>query len=233
MARNDSRQQYPDQGVIVVSQSGPQMRVLFGFLFVVSAVALARGVTGAATEAGRVAIAVIFGALTAGFLVGLVLATWRLDRLEVTEQAITYVRWSGQNKAVLSREWGDEIRFVRRYSGIWPVDGLTIEGTDKIITLPTFSRAEVQRACVARGWRFRSRRLRTLDPRPDPVRLRRPFRAKDRVVKSRAERPAVRHAAPGRVRPQRAQQCGPATGASASRHERASRPGFTAHLRPT
>ena len=32
MARNDAQQHYPDQGVIVVSQSRLQIRILFGFL---------------------------------------------------------------------------------------------------------------------------------------------------------------------------------------------------------
>jgi hypothetical protein len=163
MARTDA-QHYPDQGVIVVSQSRLQIRLLFGFLLAVSAVALARGVTGASTAAGRIAIAVIFGALVAGFLAALVLATKRLDRLEVTEQAITYVLWSGQNKAVLSREWGDVIRIVRRYRGGWNlIDGLNIVGTDTFIGLPLFSRGEVRRACEARGWRFLARRLSTPD----------------------------------------------------------------------
>ncbi len=164
MARNDARRHDPDQGVIVVSQSRLQMRLLFGFLLAVFAAALARGVTGAATTAGRAASAVIFGALVAGFLAALVLATKRLDRLEVTEQAITYVRWSGQNKAVLSREWGDEIRFVRLNNGSrFYIDALNIQGTDKVIGLPLFSRGKVRRACMARGWRFLARRLSTPD----------------------------------------------------------------------
>ena len=158
MAGNDAQQHHPDQGVIVVSQSRLQIRLLYGFLLAVFAAALVRGVVGASTTAGRVAVAVICGAFVAGVLAAFVLVSKRLDRLEVTDQAITYVLWSGQNKAVLSRECGDEIRIVRRYSGGWSlIDGLTIQGTDKFIGLPLFSRTEVRRACVARGWRFIAR----------------------------------------------------------------------------
>jgi hypothetical protein len=147
--------QYPDRGVIVVTQSRPQFRFLFGFLIVVFALALVRGVAGASTVTGRVAIAVISGILLAGSVVGLVFVTRRVDRLEVTEDAITYVTWSGQHKAVLSREWGDEIRLDRRlYGGRLWIEVLTIPGTGKTIDLMVFPRDQVRRACLARGWRL-------------------------------------------------------------------------------
>jgi len=104
-----------------------------------------------------VAVIVIFGAILAGCVAALATAGKRLDRLEVTEQAITYVRWSGQTKAALSRQWGDEVRFVVLFSGRFSINGLNLTGTEKVIGLPFFSRREVRRACATRGWRFAPR----------------------------------------------------------------------------
>jgi hypothetical protein len=158
MGGNGSNEHFPDSGVIVVSQSRAQARGLFGFLAVAFAAALARGVTGASTTTGRVAVSVLLGLLLAGAVVLLATAGKRLDHLEVDEDQIRYVVWNGQQRSVLAREWGSDLRFVRRAAGRFYVNCLNIRGTDKIISLPLFSNPAVRRACVARGWHFPARR---------------------------------------------------------------------------
>jgi len=155
---NGSTEQFPVGGVIVVRQSRAQTSGLFGFLAVAFAAALVRGVTGASTTSGRVAVAVIFGLLLAAMVVALATAGKRLDHLEVAEDEIRYLLWSGQQRSALEREWGSELRFVVRFSGRAGFNCLNILGTDKIIALPLFSRRAVQQACVARGWLFPARR---------------------------------------------------------------------------
>jgi hypothetical protein len=154
MGGNGSSEQFPDSGVVVVRQSKAQARWLFGFLAVAFAAALVRGVMGASTTTGRVAVGVICGLLLAGALVAVAAAGRRRDYLEVEQDQIRYVRWSGQQVSAFTREWGSDLRFVRRAAGRTFVDCLNIPGTDNIIALPLFSKPEVQRACIARGWQF-------------------------------------------------------------------------------
>ncbi len=140
----------------MVAESRSQIGFLFGFLILVFAVALARGVTGAQSAAGRVAVAVIFGILIVVMARGWIMIARRPNRLEVTENAVTFVRRNGQVSA-LSRQQGDELRFVKKHaaamSRVWTL-GLTIAGTDAVVLLSGFfSRQEVRQACRARGWR--------------------------------------------------------------------------------
>ncbi len=147
----------PDPGSIIVTESRGQVGFLFGFLVLVFAVALARGVVGAQTTAGRTAAAIVCGVLIAVLLTGWIVRTRRPARLEVTEDAVRFVQRNGQ-VSTLSRQRGDALRFVKQHRGalsrVWTL-GLTIAGTDTVITLPGFfSRNAVRQACGARGWRF-------------------------------------------------------------------------------
>ena len=140
-------------GTTIATQSRRQVGFLFGFLVLAFAVALVRGVTGAQTTSGRVAATVFSGILVAAFIAGWVVMIRRPARLEITEDAISYVPRNGRVSS-LSRQWGDELRFVQRLRGrIWTL-GLTIVGTDTVITLGFFSRKAVKQACRAHGWRF-------------------------------------------------------------------------------
>jgi len=146
-----------DSGAIVVTESRQQVGILFGFVILAFAVALARGVTGAQTTSGQVAAAVFCSILVVAFIAGWIARIRHPARLEVTEDTIRYVPRNGR-VATLSRQQGDELRFVKRHAGtlsrIWTL-GLTIVGTDTVITfLGFFSRNAVQQACCARGWRF-------------------------------------------------------------------------------
>ncbi len=147
----------PDPGSIIVSESRGQVGFLFGFLVLVFAVALARGVAGAQTTAGRTAAAIVCGVLIAVLITGWIAMIRRPARLEVTEDTVRFVQRNGQ-VSTLSRQRGDALRFVKQHRGalsrVWTL-GLTIAGTDTVITLPGFfSRNAVRQACGARGWRF-------------------------------------------------------------------------------
>jgi cytochrome c biogenesis protein CcdA len=138
-----------------VAESRRQVSFLFGFLTVAMAAALIRGVIGAQTTAGRVAVAVIFGVLLVVFLIGWAVSARRPAHLEITEDSIRYVTGNGRVTA-LSRQQGDELRFISRPAGrIWTL-GLTVTpGPGPVLTpLTFFSRKAVRQACQARGWRF-------------------------------------------------------------------------------
>jgi hypothetical protein len=146
----------PDPGAIVVSESRSQIGILFGFLSLAFAVALARGVTGAQSTPGRVAVAVIFGVLVLVCVRAWVMMARRPARLEIAGDVIRYVPRHGQVSS-LSRQQGDELRFVKRQQGprIWALE-LTVAGSGSGIVLGFFSRNAVRQACLARGWRFDS-----------------------------------------------------------------------------
>jgi Na+/melibiose symporter-like transporter len=145
-----------DPESIVVAESRSQMAVLFGFLLVVFAAALIRGVTGATTTTGRVAAAVFCAVLILAIAWGWTAVARRPARLEISRDAVRFMSRQGKASA-LSRESGDELRFVKQHAGplsrIWTL-GLTVAGTDAVLLLPGFfSRSEVRQACRAQGWR--------------------------------------------------------------------------------
>ena len=79
------------------------------------------------TTSGRVAHAVFSSLLVAAFIAGWVVMIRRPARLQITEDTISYVPRNGRVSS-LSRQWGDELRFVQRLRGrIWTL-GLTIVG---------------------------------------------------------------------------------------------------------
>jgi hypothetical protein len=144
----------PDPGSIVVSESRSQIGILFGFLSVAFAVALARGLIGVQSTPGRVAVAVIFGLLVLACVRAWVMMIRRPARLEIAGDVIRYAPRIGP-VSTLSRQQGDELRFVQRRRGprIWTIE-LTIAGSGAGIVLGFFSRNAVRQACLDRGWRF-------------------------------------------------------------------------------
>jgi hypothetical protein len=148
---------FPEPGSTVVAESRLQASYLFGFLNLAFLVALVRGETGATTTAGHVAVAVLCGLLIALFTRAWIVIVRRPARLEITGEAIRFVQRDGQVSA-LSREQGDELRFVKRSRGspgrIWTL-GLAITGTGVVLDFPGFfSMRAVREACRGRGWRF-------------------------------------------------------------------------------
>jgi hypothetical protein len=147
----------PDAGSIVIAEDRRQIGFLFGFLILVFAVALGRGVAGAQTVAGRAAAGLFCVLLLVAVIVGLISLLRRPARLEVSADAIRFVRRNGQTSA-LSRESGNELRFVKLHRGalsrIWTL-GLGVVGTDTVLELPGFfARNTVRQACSSCGWRF-------------------------------------------------------------------------------
>jgi hypothetical protein len=143
-------------GPTIVAESRWQLSILFGFLTLAFAVALVRGVTGAQTTSGRVAVPVLCVVLLTVFISAWIRTLRHPARLEIAEDAIGYVRRNGQS-ATVSRHQGNDLYFVRRNrSGRIRTLGLAIMGTDTVMDLGLlFSRKEVRQACLARGWRFR------------------------------------------------------------------------------
>src|SRR5580693_5850889 len=92
-------------GPTIVAASRWQVSILFGFLTLAFAVALARG--------GTVAVVVLCAILLAVFISAWIRTLRHPARLEITEDAIRYVRRNGQS-VTLPRQQGNELYFVRR-----------------------------------------------------------------------------------------------------------------------
>jgi hypothetical protein len=142
-------------GPTIVAASRWQLSILFGFLTLAFAVALARGGIGAQTTSGRMAVVVLCTVLLAVFISAWIRTLRHPARIEITEDAIRYVRRNGQ-PATLSRQQGNELSFVRtNRDGRIRTLGLAIAGTDTVMDLGLFfSRKAVRQACRARDWRF-------------------------------------------------------------------------------
>jgi hypothetical protein len=141
----------------VIAEDRRQIGLLFGFLILVFAVALGRGVSDAQTTAGRAVAGIFCVLLLVVVVAGLVSLLRRPARLEVSADTIRFVRRNGQT-SVLSRQSGSELRFVKLHHGalsrIWTL-GLGVVGTDTVIDLPGFfARNTVRQACSSCGWRF-------------------------------------------------------------------------------
>jgi hypothetical protein len=146
-----------DLGSIVVAEDRRQIGFLFGFLILVFAVALVRGVAGAQTTAGRAAAGVFCAVVLVVLMAGLISLLRRPARLEVSADEIRFVRRDGQVSA-LPRQSGHELRFVKQrrgaFSRVWTL-GVGVVGTDTVIDLPGFfARNAVRQACAARDWQF-------------------------------------------------------------------------------
>ena len=155
--------QVPDPEATVLVERRVQASIVFAFLVIAFALALFRLVTGAQTSSGRVAGTVVFGAVLVVLIVGWI--RWGRSprrRLEVTADAVRCVPPGGRVSA-LSRQSGDELRFVSQHRGgamsrIW-VLGLAINGTDAIMDVRgEFPHDAIRQACIARGWRFDKQR---------------------------------------------------------------------------
>jgi hypothetical protein len=146
----------PDPGacaVVVITESRAQVSALYGILTLAFAVALDRGLAGASSTSGRVAVSLIFAAILALILRAWIAMLLRPGRLQVTADEIRYLRHGGKVSA-LSRQWGDELSFVKvRRGRIW-TRGLAVTGTDNVILLGYFSRPAIREACQSRGWRL-------------------------------------------------------------------------------
>jgi hypothetical protein len=137
----------------IIRPSSPQRDGLFGVLEAVFVLALVRGLTGAATPTGRVAVAVFAGGAIAVLAWAWIRSIVRPARLEISAEAVTLVEPGGQRRA-LTRALGDEIVVTVTGGGRYRRAALTIAGSGTLLPLSFFSLAEIQRACEASGWRF-------------------------------------------------------------------------------
>jgi hypothetical protein len=186
----------PDPGAVVVTESRGQISAAYGIITLAFAVALDRGVAGASSTSGRVAVAVIFAAILVLFGRAWILMLLRPGRLEITADEVRYVRRGGKVSA-LSRQWGDELSFVKvRRGRIW-TRGLTVAGTDNVILLGYFPRNAVREACRSRGWHFANLRSLTQAPHglpPSPrLRIARSPHARLRIARSPHPRLRIAH----------------------------------------
>ena len=137
----------------VVHESSRNVNILWGFLSVAFAAALARGHFGAETSAGRLTIDLVFGGLLVASLVIWVITRRRPARLEITHDAIT-LAYEGKPGSIALRATG-ELYLHRPVIGtkVGPAY-LKVTGSDDAIPIDTFNFALVRDACRAKGWRF-------------------------------------------------------------------------------
>jgi hypothetical protein len=127
---------------------------LFGLLVVVFGFALVRGLTGAATGGGRVAVALVFGVLTAGALGAGIARRVRAPWLAITDESIARVGSGAAEPLRFERAASRDLRFTTIGSFRSRTLSLQQSGTDTVIPLPFFIKARVRDACTAHGWRF-------------------------------------------------------------------------------
>ncbi len=151
MQRNELKR---DSGAIIVAQH-PRHTVAIGVMIAI--LVLAAVVSDAAnpyTMVKRIGVAAFFGVFIA-------LCVWiwfrvnrRRNQIEVADDAIRYVHWSGETVVELPREEVTELRIVRRLSDrkLFLYDRLVAPGTDGWMDLKWFSSRAVRQACLARDW---------------------------------------------------------------------------------
>jgi hypothetical protein len=140
----------------VIRPSRAQRDGLFGALLVVFILAFARGFPGATTSGGRVAVAIFTGGITALLLWAWIRLIRRPSHLEISPEAVTLVEPGGR-RTTLSRASGDEIIVTSVGGGRYRRSALTIIGSGTMLPLSFFSLGEIQRQCLASGWRFHKR----------------------------------------------------------------------------
>jgi len=137
----------------VIRPSKLQRDGLFGALVLVFILAFVRGFPGAATSGGKVAVAIFTGAVAAALIWGWIRAIRHPSYLEISQDSVTLVEPGGQ-RSTLSRASGDEILVTVTGGGRYRRPALTIAGAGTLLPLSFFSMAEIQRQCLACGWRF-------------------------------------------------------------------------------
>jgi uncharacterized membrane protein len=126
---------------------------LFGVLVAVFALAFVRGLAGAATSGGRIAVVLFAGGAIVVLLWAWIRSIVRPARLEISADAVTLVEPDGRRRT-LHRASGHQIRVTVVGGGRYRRSALTIAGSGTVLPLGFFSVNEVQRQCVANGWQF-------------------------------------------------------------------------------
>lgn len=146
-----------DPGVgapIVVKQKQSSVIAIYGFLAVGFAIALVRGHLAAETTTGRVVGDVVFGTLTLVSIAALVRFQKRPGTITIARDVISYTYRGATTPIELHRTGDLYIGRTFTASGVAAAHYLRVAGSDVVISLAVFDRNEVERACVAMGWRF-------------------------------------------------------------------------------
>jgi hypothetical protein len=138
----------------VVRESRATRDGLFGFLTLAFAVALVRGLIGASTTTGRIAVAVIIGGVLVALVVVWIVAIRNPHVLEVTDDEIRYVTPSGKGDWKMGKAKGDEVQFVARQAGRVAMLYLYQPASGVREPLRLFTRKPVRAGVEAHGWRF-------------------------------------------------------------------------------
>src|SRR5258708_29916005 len=140
----------------VIRPSRAQRDGLSGALLVVFILAFARGSTGGRTSGGGAAVTIFTGGMTALLLWGWIRLIRRPSHLEISPEAVTLVEPGGR-RTTLSRASGDEITVAAVGGGRYRRSAPTITRAGIMLPLSFFSLGEIQRQCLASGWRFHKR----------------------------------------------------------------------------
>ena len=132
---------------MVVHARRARLHGLFGFLAVMWALVLVRGYGAGAW------VLILFGALLVGTIAVWISLVRHPPRLEVAHDAVRLLHGAKPGAQELRRE-SDELD-VRLAGGKHPQPVLVVVGSDQPgIGINMFDRAELVRACEAKGWRF-------------------------------------------------------------------------------
>jgi hypothetical protein len=125
---------------------------------VVFAVAVARGVTGASTTAGRVAVTVLIGFVVIVIAVAWVRALLRPAHLEISPHLIHYAGAPGGSRPDLIKDNGQLVPVYWRRAGRASYLMIEQPATGLRWSIPYFSLPAVAKACRACGWQADDRR---------------------------------------------------------------------------
>ena len=139
---------------IVVKQSQRNTAIIYGFLAVMFAFAAVRGHMGAETATGRIVGDVIFGTMTIGSIAILIVMRRNPGHVTVGRDAISYSHRGAKNPIVLPRTGDLYIGGTMIGTTGGRTRYLKVQGSDLGIPLEIFDQQELERACVAMGWRF-------------------------------------------------------------------------------
>jgi hypothetical protein len=139
---------------IVVKQSQRNTTIIYGFLGVMSAFAAVRGHMGAETATGQIVGDVIFGTLAIGSIALLIAMRRNPGSVTVGRDVISYSHRGAKNPIVLPRTGDLYIGGTMIGTTGGRTRYLKVQGSDQGIPLEIFDQQELERACVAMGWRF-------------------------------------------------------------------------------
>ena len=142
----------PTTGVIVVTESRGSRNFLWGFLTVAFASTFVAINVLAETTGGRVAGGALFGLLLIGSVAAWVWSVRNPGRLEITPDEIVFTHGHRSRGRRLPHT-GDLYVHVTYPSG-HPLRWLRVTGSDDGFPITLFDVEEIERACVAAGWRF-------------------------------------------------------------------------------